>query len=57
MYTDLHLHTIYSDGEYEPLQVVTMARERQASTIAITDHNNIEGSKMAVANKAFAHYR
>ncbi len=54
MYTDLHLHTIYSDGEYEPLQVVTMARDRQASTIAITDHNNIEGSKVAVANNPYS---
>ncbi len=53
MYTDLHLHTIYSDGEYQPLEVVTMARDRQASTIAITDHNNIEGSKVAVANNPY----
>ena len=53
MYTDLHLHTIYSDGEYEPLQVVTMARDRQTSMIAISDHNNIEGSKIAVANNPY----
>lgn len=53
MYTDLHLHTIYSDGEFEPLHVVTMARERQTSMIAISDHNNIEGSKIAVANNPY----
>jgi predicted metal-dependent phosphoesterase TrpH len=53
MYTDLHLHTIYSDGEYQPLQVVTMARDRNASMIAISDHNNIEGSKIAVANNPY----
>lgn len=53
MYKDLHLHTIYSDGEYHPLEIVKMARERQVSHLAIADHNNIEGSKIAVAENPY----
>ncbi len=53
MYKDLHLHTIFSDGEYHPLEIVKMARNRKASHIAIADHNNIEGSKIAVAENPY----
>ena len=53
MYKDLHLHTIYSDGEYHPLEIVKMAHNRQVSHMAIADHNNIEGSKIAVAQNPY----
>lgn len=42
---DLHTHTIFSDGEYTPDEVITQAREQNIGTIAITDHDNIEGLK------------
>lgn len=42
---DLHTHTIYSDGEYTPDEVIERARKQSIGTIAITDHDNVEGLK------------
>src|SRR5688572_5097474 len=40
---DLHLHTIHSDGNYTPAQVVDLARRSGLSAIAITDHDTLDG--------------
>ncbi|WP_394137997.1 PHP domain-containing protein [Cytobacillus oceanisediminis] len=40
---DLHLHTTASDGIYSPSEVVKKAAEKGIKTIAITDHDTIEG--------------
>ena len=48
MYTDLHLHTIYSDGEFSPKDIIEFAKNEQVTTMAITDHNNLKGSKEAI---------
>lgn len=48
---DLHTHTIYSDGEYSPDEVINRARKQNIGTIAITDHDNIEGLKIIDYNK------
>lgn len=45
---DLHTHTIYSDGEYTPLELINMCNESGITTVAITDHNTIEGAKQAL---------
>jgi hypothetical protein len=37
---DLHLHTVHSDGNTEPVQVLEMARASGLDFVAITDHNN-----------------
>ncbi len=50
---DLHVHTIYSDGEYDPLQVLRMCKERGITTVAITDHNSLEGSRQAVSKNPY----
>ena len=42
---DLHAHTNYSDGELSPYDLIKLAIEKRISTIAITDHNTIEGHK------------
>lgn len=42
---DLHTHTIYSDGEYTPDEVINQARGQNIGTIAITDHDNVNGLK------------
>lgn len=47
---DLHVHTIYSDGEYTPLEILELCKKRSVSTVAITDHNSMEGAKLAIAN-------
>ena len=43
--TDLHIHSIYSDGSDNPSTIIKRAISNQTSTIALTDHDNIEGSK------------
>ncbi len=40
---DLHVHTTASDGEYSPSEIVKLAKESGISTIAITDHDTIDG--------------
>ena len=42
---DLHTHTIYSDGDKTPKEIIAMAKEMNLSTIAITDHDVIDGIK------------
>ena len=54
---DLHVHTIYSDGEYTPLEVLDVCNKRGISTVAITDHNSMEGSRQAIANNPYANIR
>lgn len=48
MIYDLHVHTNYSDGLFNPATVVQKAVERKISGIAITDHDSIEGIEEAI---------
>jgi predicted metal-dependent phosphoesterase TrpH len=43
--TDLHMHSIYSDGSNTPKELIERSLEQETKTIALTDHDNIEGSK------------
>lgn len=45
---DLHLHTIYSDGVLTPEQLVDRWTEEGNRIIAVTDHDGIGGSIVAV---------
>ena len=51
--TDLHTHTIYSDGYYEPEKVVSLAHKQGIEILSITDHDNVnaipEATKQAKA--------
>ncbi len=40
---DLHVHTTASDGEYSPKDIVRLAKKEGLKTIAITDHDTIDG--------------
>jgi len=40
---DLHIHTTYSDGTYTPKEILQAVRDLEFSTIAITDHDCIDG--------------
>ena len=42
---DMHCHTIFSDGELEPLNLLKLAIENNIGTFAITDHDNLGGIK------------
>ncbi len=43
MYTDLHLHTHFSDGTYTPEFLAAEAKRFGLVAIALTDHDTIEG--------------
>jgi predicted metal-dependent phosphoesterase TrpH len=40
---DLHLHTTFSDGRLTPTELVGLCARRGLRTIAVTDHDSIEG--------------
>jgi len=42
---DLHIHSYFSDGTMSPVEIIEEALRKGVSVIAITDHENIEGSK------------
>lgn len=44
-YIDLHAHTNYSDGDLTPDEVIKLAIKNNIKTLAITDHDSIEGLK------------
>jgi predicted metal-dependent phosphoesterase TrpH len=46
---DLHAHTTASDGSFTPLEMVTHAKERGLSAVAITDHDTFGGHAEALA--------
>lgn len=42
---DLHMHSVYSDGSKKPEELLEMAKKINIGTMALTDHDNIDGSK------------
>jgi len=48
-YADLHLHTSFSDGTFSPERVVMEANHSGLSTIAITDHDILDGIEPALS--------
>ena len=42
---DLHAHTNYSDGDLSPYELIRLAIEKRIGTLAITDHDTLEGIK------------
>ena len=49
MPADLHIHTIFSDGTHTPEEIVEKALQSGLSTIAISDHDAVEGIPRAEA--------
>ena len=45
---DLHTHTMYSDGSLTPNQLVVKAKEIGLKAIALTDHDNIAATEVAM---------
>lgn len=43
MNIDLHSHTHFSDGVLSPLELIERAHEMQVETLAITDHDTVDG--------------
>ena len=40
---DLHTHTVYSDGTFTPAELISLARDRELDTVAVTDHDTTTG--------------
>jgi 3',5'-nucleoside bisphosphate phosphatase len=50
VFTDLHLHTTFSDGTYSPEELTAEARRLSFVAIALTDHDTVEGcARMKIA--------
>lgn len=47
MKVDLHMHSICSDGERSPAELVELAAENQLSVISITDHDTVAAYEKA----------
>ena len=45
---DLHIHTKASDGEKTPIELIDIAISKNIKTIAITDHDTVDGLEEAV---------
>ena len=43
MFSDLHLHTSFSDGTYTPEFLASEARRYELAAVALTDHDTVEG--------------
>ena len=41
---DLHIHTKYSDGEYDEYEILNKIKEAKVTEFAICDHDTLEGS-------------
>lgn len=54
MFIDLHVHSTYSDGEKEPLEILEICNNSNVTTISITDHNNVLGVKEAISNNRYS---
>lgn len=53
MKTDLHIHSVYSDGKYTPEEICNRAFEKGVRLISITDHDTLfcQVKKRAAAKK------
>lgn len=40
---DLHIHSIYSDGQWTPIQLLEEAKRNGVRVLSITDHDQVEG--------------
>ena len=47
---DMHTHTNYSDGDLSPQELIALAIKKRVGTIAITDHDTIDGIKQINRN-------
>lgn len=43
---DLHIHSSYSDGNFDLKKIIQIAQNSNITHLSITDHDNIESSKM-----------
>jgi predicted metal-dependent phosphoesterase TrpH len=49
-FADLHVHSVYSDGTFQPAALVKEAVRQKLSAIALTDHDTVAGLDAAIAS-------
>lgn len=49
-YIDLHTHSIYSDGEKTPQELIEIAKQKNVGIFSLTDHDTILGVKELIKN-------
>lgn len=47
---DLHIHSTASDGSFDPLDILFLAKKAGIKAFALTDHDSIEGSRKILAH-------
>ncbi|MCU0342298.1 MAG: PHP domain-containing protein [Ignavibacterium sp.] len=45
---DLHMHTYFSDGQHSPEELILKAKEAGIDTVAVTDHDTVDGISEAI---------
>ncbi len=46
--TDLHMHTLYSDGQHSPEELIVKVKEAKIDLISITDHDTVDGIEESI---------
>ncbi len=46
--TDLHMHTLYSDGQHSPEELIDKVKEARIDLISITDHDTVDGIEESI---------
>ena len=41
--SEIHMHSIFSDGEFSPTQLVDIAKENNVTLLSLTDHDTFDG--------------
>ena len=41
--SEIHMHSIFSDGEFSPEQLVNIATDTNVPLLSLTDHDNFDG--------------
>lgn len=47
-FADLHLHTIFSDGTYTPVELIRQSKKSGLSAIAVVDHDTVSGIQPSI---------
>lgn len=54
---DMHIHTIFSNGEMFPLEVLDKCKKNNVNIMSITDHNSIVGVRAAMEKNPYKDIR
>ena len=41
--SEIHMHSIFSDGEFSPSELIDLAKRNQVSVLSLTDHDTFDG--------------